>query len=249
MGKLDGKVAIITGSTSGMGRDTAYRFAEEGAKVIVTGRNEGRAKEVVDKIKAAGGEAAYVIADTSDLASAQKIFDQTIATYGTVDILVNNAGQLSTTPFLELSLEEWTSVMNVNVNMAILLGQLCAKVMKEKGGGHIVNVSSVAGTSARWGATAYCTSKHAMMGLTKAMARELGPDIHVNGICPGAILTAMLESIGGEKAAEELGMTAMSPLKRVGRGSEIASTILFLSTDESSYIDGQLIRVDGGVDC
>ena len=88
-----------------------------------------------------------------------------------------------------------------------------------------------------------------MMGLTKAMARELGPDIHVNGICPGAILTAMLESIGGEKAAEELGMTAMSPLKRVGKGSEIASTILFLATDESSYIDGQLIRVDGGVDC
>ena len=249
MGQLDSKVAIITGSTSGMGRDTAYRFAAEGAKVVITGRNEARAKEAADKIKAAGGEAIYVIADTSDLASAQKIFDATMAAYGTVDILVNNAGQLSTTPFLELSLEEWTSVLNVNVTMAILLGQLCAKVMKEKGGGHIVNVASVAGTSARWGATAYCTSKHAMMGLTKAMARELGPDIHVNGICPGAILTAMLESIGGEKAAEELGMTAMSPLKRVGKGSEIASTILFLATDESSYIDGQLIRVDGGVDC
>ncbi len=248
MGKLDGKVAIITGSTSGMGRDTAYRFAEEGAKVVVTGRNEARAAAVVDKIKEAGGEATYVLADTSDLSSAKKIFDACMDAYGTVDILVNNAGQLSTTPFLELTLEEWTSVMNVNINMAILLGQMCARVMKEKGGGHIVNIGSVAGTSARWGATAYCTSKHAMNGLTAAMARELGPDIHVNGICPGAILTAMLESIGGEKAAEELGMTAMSPLKRVGRGSEIASTVLFLATDECSYIDGEMIRVDGGVD-
>ncbi len=247
MGQLDGKVAIITGSTSGMGRDTAFRFAEEGAKVVITGRNEERAKAAVDKIKAAGGEATYVIADTSDLSSAQKIFDATINAYGTVDILVNNAGQLSITPFMELKMEEWTQVMNINVTMAILLGQLCAKVMKEKGKGHIVNISSVAGTSARWGATAYCTSKHAMMGLTKAMARELGPEIHVNGICPGAIQTAMLDSVGGEAACG--GMITMSPLKRIGAGSEIASACLFLATDESSFVDGQLIRVDGGVDC
>ncbi len=247
MGQLDGKVAIITGSTSGMGRDTAYRFAAEGAKVMITGRNEARAKAAVEQIKASGGEASYVLADTSDLASAQKIFDATMAEYGTVDILVNNAGQLSVPPFMELSLEEWNSVMNVNVTMAILLGQLCAKVMKEKGKGHIVNIASVAGTSARWGPTAYCTSKHAMVGLTKAMARELGPEIHVNGICPGAIRTAMLDSIGGEAAVE--GMLQMSPLHRSGAGSEIASAVLFLATDESSFIDGQLIRVDGGVDC
>ena len=143
MGQLEGKVAIITGSTSGMGRDTAYRFAAEGAKVVVTGRNEGRAKAVVDKIKEDGGEAIYVLADTSDLSSAKKIFDACMDAYGTVDILVNNAGQLSTTPFLELTMEEWTAVMNVNINMAILLGQMCAKVMKEKGGGHIVNIGSV----------------------------------------------------------------------------------------------------------
>ena len=247
MGQLDGKVAIVTGSTSGMGKATAIRFAKEGAKVLVTGRNEKRAQAVVDEIKAAGGEASYVLADTTDLSSAQKIFDAVMDTYGTVDILVNNAGQLSITPFMELSLEEWTSVMNVNVTMAILLGQLCAKVMKENGGGHIVNTASIAGTSARWGLTAYCTSKHAMMGLTKAMARELGPDIHVNGICPGAIQTAMLDSVGGEAACGA--MIEMSPLKRIGSGDEIASVALFLATTESSFIDGQLIRVDGGVDC
>jgi len=148
---------------------------------------------------------------------------------------------------MELTLAEWTDVLNVNVTMAILLGQLCAKVMKEKGKGHIINISSIAGTSARWGLTAYCTSKHAMVGLTKAMARELGPEIHVNGILPGAIQTAMLDSVGGEAAVG--GMIEMSPLKRIGQGSEIASACLFLATDESSFVDGQLIRVDGGVDC
>ncbi len=249
MGQLDNKVAIVTGSTSGMGREIAYLYAREGAKVVITGRNEKRAGEAVENIRKNGGEAIYVLADTSNLSSAKAIFDSTIESFGTVDILVNNAGQLSGTSFLDLTLEEWSSVMNVNVTMAILLGQLCARIMKEKGSGHIINIASIGGMSARWGATAYCTSKHAMVGLTKAMARELGPEIHVNGICPGVIMTAMLESVGGEAAAEQLGVNTMSPLKRVGRGTEIASTALFLATDASSYVDGQLIRVDGGVDC
>lgn len=246
MGKLEGKVALITGSTSGMGRDTAYLFAKEGAKVIVTGRNEARAKAVVDKIKADGGEAAYIIADTSDLAAVDVIFDGAMKLYGRVDILMNNAGQLSVTPILDLSLAEWTSVMNVNVTSALLLTQKIAPVMKANGGGHIINIASVAGCAAHWGPVAYCTSKHAMMGLTKAMALELGPDIHVNGICPGAIRTAMLDSAGGEDAMGF--MKERSPLHRIGEGSEIATTALFLATDASSFIDGQLIRVDGGVD-
>lgn len=246
MGKLEGKVALITGSTSGMGRDTAYLFAKEGAKVIVTGRNESRAKAVVETIKAEGGEAIYVIADTSDLAAVDVIFDGAMKAYGRVDILMNNAGQLSVTPILELSMAEWQSVMNVNVTSALLLTQKIAPVMKKNGGGHIINIASVAGCAAHWGPVAYCTSKHAMMGLTKAMALELGPDIHVNGICPGAIRTAMLDSAGGEDAMGF--MKQRSPLGRIGEGSEIASTALFLATDASSFIDGQLIRVDGGVD-
>ena len=246
MKQLENKVAIITGSTSGMGRDTAFLFAKEGAKVVVTGRNEARAKAVVDQIKADGGEAIYVIADTSDLSAADKIFDEAMKAYGRVDILMNNAGQLSTTPILELTLAEWQSVMNVNVTSALLLTQKVAPVMKANGGGHIINIASVAGCAAHWGPIAYCTSKHAMMGLTKAMALELGPDIHVNGICPGAIRTAMLDSAGGEDAMGF--MKERSPLHRIGEGSEIASTALFLATNASSFIDGQLIRVDGGVD-
>ena len=246
MGRLDGKVAIITGSTSGMGRDTAYLFAKEGAKVVVTGRNEARAKQVVDNIKAEGGEAIYVIADTADLGASQKIFDATMEAYGTVDVLFNNAGMLSLKPILDCSLEEFLTVMNVNVTSAFMLTKLCAPVMKAKGEGHIINTSSVAGCAAHWGPVAYCTSTHAMNGLTKAMALELGPEIHVNGIQPGAIRTAMLDSAGGEEAMGF--MKQRSPLGRIADGSEIATVALFLATKDSSFIDGQLIRVDGGVD-
>ncbi len=246
MGKLDGKVALITGSTSGMGRETAYLFAKEGAKVVITGRNEGRAREVVDKIKADGGEAAYVLADTSDLGSAEKIFDATMKTYGTIDILMNNAGMLSLAQFATITAEEFLQAINVNVTSALLLSQKVAPVMKAKGGGHIVNVASIVGWAAHWGFVGYVTSKHAMVGLTKAMANELAPDIHVNGICPGAIRTAMLDSVGGEDAFEP--MIQRTALKRVGEGREIATVALFLSTVDSSFVDGQLIRVDGGVD-
>ena len=246
MGKLDGKVAIITGSTSGMGRDTAYLFAKEGAKVVVTGRNEARAKEVVDKIKADGGEAIYVLADAADKQFAQVIFDAAMETYGTVDVLMNNAGMLSLAQFETITAEEFMEDININVTSALMLSQKVAPVMKAKGEGHIINVASIVGWAAHWGFVAYVTSKHAMVGLTKAMANELAPTIHVNGICPGAIRTAMLASVGGEDAFQP--MIERTCLRRVGEGSEIAKTALFLATSDSSFIDGQLLRVDGGVD-
>ena len=193
MERLKEKVAIITGATSGMGRDTAYVFAEEGAKVMIAGRDEKRAKEVVENIKNKGGEASYVIADVADRTSLDKIVDETIAKYGTVDILFNNAGLLSLKSSLDISLEEWDKVMQVNCTAALILSKKVASIMKTKGKGCIINTGSVAGTSARWGAAAYCTSKHAIGGLTKALARELGPEIRVNAILPGAIVTAMLE--------------------------------------------------------
>lgn len=246
MGRLEGKVAIITGSTSGMGRDTAYVFAEEGAKIVVTGRSEERAKEVVAAIKEKGGEAIYVVADMSDLDQIPRIFEETMKHFGTVDILYNNAGLLSLTSMMDMTMDEWTKVYNVNVTAPMILSKLCVPVMKEKGKGIILNTGSIAGTSARWGPIAYCSSKHASNGLTEAMARELGPEIRVNAILPGAIETAMLDSVGGVDAMA--GMVQMSPLKRTGKGSEIGTAALFLCTDDSSFITGQLLRVDGGVD-
>lgn len=244
--RLKDKVAIITGSTSGMGRATAELFAREGAKVVVTGRNEERAKEVVNKIKSEGNEAIYVVADMLKIEDVKKIFDTTIETYGTVDILFNNAGMLSVTPLQEISLEEWDNTFKVNVTAPLYLTQLCAPIMKEKGKGVIINTSSVAGADAHHGFVAYVSSKHAMSGLTKSMAWELGPEIRVNAILPGAIMTAMVDSVGGEAAVKHL--IEGSPLKKSGQPEEIATAALFLASDDSSFITGQLIRVDGGID-
>ena len=242
--KLKGKVAIVTGSTSGMGRATAELFAREGAKVVVTGRNEERAKEVVDKIKSEGNEAIYVIADMSDMDEVKKIFDTTIETYGTVDILFNNAGMLSLTPLMELSFEEWNKAFAVNVTAAFYLAQLCAPIMREKGKGVIINTSSVAGAHAHHGPAAYVTTKHALCGLTKSMAWELGPEIRANAILPGAIITAMLNASVESRTTFNRRFSS----KRAGKPEEIASAALFLASDDSSFVTGQLIRVDGGID-
>ena len=246
MSQLKGKVAIITGSTSGMGRDTAYYFAEEGAKVVVVGRREERAKEVVDKIKENGGQAIYVVADMLEPDQIQNVVDKTLEAYGTIDILFNNAGAVSFKDTLDVSIDEWEWIFKVNVDAYLRMSKLVAPIMKEKGKGAIINTGSVAGTSARC-PVAYCSSKHAVNGLTKAMARELGPEIRVNAILPGAILTEMLDEAGGEEGVA--GMKEMSPLNRVGVGREIATVAKFLATDDSSFVTGQLLRVDGGVDC
>lgn len=244
--RLKGKVAIVTGSTSGMGRATAELFAREGAKVVVTGRNEERAKEVVDKIKAEGNEAIYIVADMTKLEDVKMIFDKTMEAYGTVDILFNNAGMLSITPLMNLSLKEWEDTFRVNVTAPLHLAQLVTPIMKEKGKGIIINTSSVAGAHAHHGMAAYVSSKHALSGLTKSMAWELGPEVRVNAILPGAIMTAMVESVGGDAAVKHL--VEGSPLKKSGQPDEIATVALFLATDESSFVTGQLLRVDGGID-
>ncbi|MGD9570107.1 MAG: SDR family NAD(P)-dependent oxidoreductase [Sedimentibacter sp.] len=245
--KLKDKVAIVTGSTSGMGRATALLFAREGAKVVVTGRNEQRAKELVDQITSEGLEAMYVIVDTSNVEDVKVLVDKAIEAYGTIDILFNNAGALSVTPLQDVSLDEWNKVFNVNLTSALYLAQLVAPIMKAKGKGVIINTSSVAGFSAHLGTVAYVTSKHAMNGLTKSMAWELGPEIRVNAIAPGLIDTAMVASLGDINEVGA-GLISGSPLKRAGKPEEIASVALFLASDDSSFIDGQVIRVDGGIE-
>lgn len=244
MGKLDGKVCIITGATSGMGRDSAKLFAAEGAKVVVTGRSEERAKEVVDEIKAAGGDAIYVIVDMANLSEIHKVFDAAMEKYGTVDVLFNNHGMLSLSPFMQLTPEEWTKVLNVNVSSTLFLSQLVVPVMKKKGKGVIINTCSVASFGAHNAFAPYVASKHAISGLTKSMAWELGPEIRCNGIAPGLVHTPMVDSIGGPAALQH--MIDSCPVKRCGKPDDIARLALFLATDESSFIDGQIIKADGG---
>lgn len=246
--KLKDKVAIVTGATSGMGRGTAYLFAKEGAKVVVVGRNEARAKEVVENIKKDGGEAMYILYSMTDVDNLDNIVNKTVEAYGTVDILFNNAGMLSMTPLATVPLDEWNDVFNVNVTSALRLAQLVAPIMNEKGAGIIINTTSVAGYAAHHGLAAYVSSKHAIEGLTKSMAYELGPKIRVNAIAPGAIHTAMLDSAGGVDNPQIQAMIDLCPLKRLGTPEDIANVALFFATDASAFITGQSLRVDGGFD-
>lgn len=242
--KLKDKVAIITGSTSGMGRATAVLFAQEGAKVVVSGRNEERAREVVDEIRNNGGQAIYVLADMSTMTGLDEIVEKTVEAFGTVDILYNNAGMLSMSSLMNVGKEEWSSVMNTNTNAALSLTKKVVPYMMANGKGVIINTSSVAGFAAHHGFAAYVVSKHALEGLTKSMAYELGPQIRANAIAPGAIHTGMVDSIGGPEVLSN--MIEGCPLKRIGTPEDIATVALFLACDDSAFITGQSIKVDGG---
>ena len=180
----------------------------------------------------------------ANLDEVPKVYEAAMDEYGTIDILFNNAGMLSMSPLMELTLEEWNKVFNVNVTSALVLTQLVAPVMKEKGKGTIVNTCSVASFGAHHGFAAYVDSKHAMMGLTRSMAWELGPEIRCNGIAPGLIHTAMVDSIGGPAALQN--MIDQCPVKRCGEGKDIAELALFLASDECTFLDGQIIKCDGG---
>lgn len=248
MGRLDNKVAIVTGSTSGMGMETAKLMAEEGAKVTIAGRREEKGQKVVEEIKANGGEAIYVKTDTSKPEDIKNLVKKTVEEFGTVDIAYGNAGAITFKDTMEIGLEEWNRLYAINVTANLILAQEVAPIMKEKGEGYIVITGSIAGTAARWGLSAYTTTKHAVHGLTKALARDLGPEIRVNAILPGAIDTEMLDSAGGADGEAVAPMKDMSPLGRIGSGREIGEAVIFLATPQSSFITGQLLRVDGGVD-
>lgn len=242
--RLKDKVAIVTGSTSGMGIAIATLFAQEGAKVMVVGRSEERAKKVVDSIRKDGGIAEYVLADFSDLSTLDPVVEETVAKFGTVDILCNNAGSGAFEPMMEISLENWNKEMNINCNSVMYLSKKAAPIMKAKGSGIIINTTSIAGYNTNGCFGAYVTSKHGEEGLTKAMANELGPEIRVNAIAPGLIETEGVKGLNNPDAMQM--MINMSPLKRIGKPIDIARVALFLATEESSFINGQSIRVDGG---
>lgn len=244
MGRLDGKVSIITGSTSGMGRSSAELFAKEGAKVVVVGRNEERAKQVVETIKSEGGEAIYVLADMTNPDDLKNIVDKTVEKYGRIDVLFNNAGTFSLNNLMDLSLKEWNKILTINVTAAFLLTKLAVPIMKENKKGTIINTGSAASLSPQYGPAGYVTSKHAIAGLTKSIAYELGPEIRCNCIAPGLIDTPMVE--GTDESACNAMMEA-TPMKRIGEGKDIANMAVFLASDESTFVDGQIIRVDGGV--
>jgi 3-oxoacyl-[acyl-carrier protein] reductase len=244
--RLNGKVAIVTGSSRGIGRAIAERFAAEGAKVTINwaGR-ERESKAVVDGIKASGGEALSVGADVSSSADVKRLVQATVDHFGRLDILVNNAGVMITKSVLETSEDDWDRTIDVNLKGAYLCSKEVAPVMLRQETGKIIMMSSNSGLyhPSAMKFTEYVVSKAGMNGLTKALALALGPHITVNAICPGWIKTDMIADTDPEVERRILDETA---LKRWGTPGDVAGAALFLASSEADFITGELLIVAGG---
>ena len=240
--KLKGKVAIITGSTSGMGITEAEVFAKEGAKVVIVGRNMVAASEIVDRIKKVGGEAIAIKTDITKLEDIQNLYDETMKAYGKIDILVNNAGVFDKyTTLLDTSDEYWDAIYDSNVKSMFRLCKMVLPQMIERGNGIIVNVASVAGLVANKGGAAYTSSKHAVIGLTKHMSSAYAKEgIKVNAICPGTIVTPLIKDVVDNIPKDNV------PMRRFGQPNEVAELCLFLASDEAMFMNGAIIPIDGG---
>jgi len=246
--KLKGKVAVITGAGSGMGREMAKLFAAEGAKVVAADVVPTGVEQVVGEINAAGGTALAVVADVSKLQDVENMIDTAVSTYGRLDILVNNAGIMDrVVPVAECSDDLWNRVMGVNLNGPFYACRKAVPIMAKQGGGSIINTASVAGVRGGAAGTAYTTSKHAVLGLTKNIAAYYAKDgIRCNAICPGAVATAI--GLGGEPhpegTARLMKMAETSP--RTAQPEEIATVALFLASSDSSFVNGAALIADGG---
>jgi len=252
-GRLDGRVAIITGSSRGIGRATAIVFAREGAKVVLNYHQQrGKAEEIVGRIREAGGNAIAFQADVADRSAVQEMVKEAINKFGRVDILVNNAGLLrGDGPLSELRDEDLDSMFETNVKGVLICAQAVAPYMMERRYGKIVNISSIAGlgTSILPGNLFYAITKGAVNTLTKRLALELGPyGVCVNAIAPGLIRTDMvLEGRSlSEREQRVRYFEERAMLRRVGEPEDVANVALFLASDESNFITGQVIAVDGG---
>jgi NAD(P)-dependent dehydrogenase (short-subunit alcohol dehydrogenase family) len=239
MKDLEGKQALVTGGTSGIGRATAEALAREGAHVLISGRNTDRGQQVVEAITAVGGEAEFVRAD---LASAEEV-RALAARAAEVDILVNNAGVFPAGPTHELPESALNETFDVNVKALFLLTASIAPKMAERGHGSIINVTTMVAEFGMAGLSAYGASKAAAALLTKAWAAEYGPQgVRVNAVSPGPTVTPGTEAMGDGFAA----IVSTIPLGRAARPEEIAETILFLASDRASYLNGAVVPVDGG---
>lgn len=248
--KLKDKVALITGGSLGLGKATAFLFAKEGAKVIITGRTESKLQETVEEGKQQGVEIEYFVGDVSDEQRTIETVDHVIGKYGKIDILFNNAGVLYSAITHETETEIWDKIFAINVKGTFLMSKYVIPHMLEKGYGCIVNNSSVVGLKAVPGIAAYNSTKGAVTQLTRSMALEYAQlGIRVNAICPGTIDTPMvdglLDAMPDRGGAEEL-FKSFHPMGRFGTADEIAHAVLFLCDDNVSFMTGNMLSVDGG---
>ena len=243
--KLNGKVAIITGGSRGIGFATAKRFLEEGADVVITASSEASAAKGAEKLRSLfpEGRIGGIAPDLSSLSSLQEAFNKVKEEYGKIDILVNNAGASDSTPFLSYTEELFDKLMNLNVKGVFNASRAVADIMVEQGSGVILSTSSMVSISGQPSGIAYPTSKFAVNGFTISLARELGPKgIRVNAVAPGITETDMMKSVPKNLIDP---LIAKVPLRRLGQPEDIANAFLFLASDDASYISGVILSVDG----
>jgi len=243
--RLKEKVAIITGGGSGIGRATALMFAREGAKVVVSDYNEGTGQQTVNDIKANGGDAIFVKADVSKEEEVKYMVDRAVGEYGKVDVLFSNAGIGELRKATELPVEDWDRTININLRGVFLCAKHTIPVMQKSGGGSIINNASILGHVGTPGATSYNSAKGGVVILTKNLALDYAKDnIRVNAVCPGYIKTPLVMNGLPEEMRKQL--EALHPLGRMGEPDEVAYCVLFLASDESSFVTGSSLMVDGG---
>lgn len=247
MKTFEGKVVLVTGGSSGIGRATALAFAAEGARVAIAARRPGESEEVVKQIVGQGGEAFFVQTDITQPAQVERMVQSTVDRWGRLDCAFNNAGIIGT-PFVPTpayGLETWDTVIGTNLTGVFLSLKYELPALLAGGGGAIVNMSSVAGQIGGPGGIAYYASKHGVIGATKAAALEFATKgIRVNAVCPAVIRTEMADAFPPERAAALL---AAHPIGRFGEAEEVAQTVLFLCSAKASFITGQAMAIDGGL--
>ena len=248
MGLLDGKVALITGAARGIGKAIALKYASEGADIAFTDIEiNDTVKETLEAIRAFGVKAEAYASDASDFEAAHTVVSEIQAEFGRIDILVNNAGITKDGLMMRMSEQQWDAVLTVNLKSAFNYIHSCTPIMAKQRGGSIINMSSVVGVSGNAGQCNYSASKAGLIGLAKSIAKEMGPrGIRANCIAPGFIITDMTMSLP-EKVREEWAKTI--PLRRGGTPEDVANVALFLASDLSSYVSGQVIHCCGAMNC
>ncbi|MCS6924539.1 MAG: SDR family oxidoreductase [Candidatus Binatia bacterium] len=248
-GRVQGKVALVTGGASGIGRATALAFAREGAKVVVSDVVSSGGEETVALIRGAGGDALFVKADVAQPAEVNALISQVVATYGRLDCAFNNAGiegVMAST--VECTEENWDRTLAINLKGVWLCMKAEIAQMLKQGGGAIVNTASVAGLVGFAGLPAYVASKHAVVGLTKAAALEYAKSgIRINAVCPGVIHTPMVERLFQRNPQAGERIAALEPVGRLGKPEEIAEAVVWLCSDAASFVTGLPMAVDGGL--